>query len=54
MPRRKKVLRFTWKGKVWFVRKAIGTGKMKPKPFLKKAADSEWPHIVRNMEGALK
>lgn len=54
MPRRKKALRFTWKGKVWFVRKAIGTGRMKPQHFLKNSAEKEWPHIVKAMEDALK
>ena len=52
--RKGKVLKFTWKGKVRYYRGILKSGKMKPKPFLKKAADSEWPNIVRNMEDALK
>lgn len=53
-PRKSKVLKFTWKGKVRYFRSVLKSGKMKPQKFLKKAADSEWPHIVKNMEDALK
>lgn len=52
--RKGKVLKFTWKGKVRYFRGVLKSGKMKPQPFLKKAADTEWPHIVKNMEDALK
>lgn len=54
LPRRKKVLKFTWKGKTVWARGAIGTGRMPKKPFLKPAADKVWPKIVKSMEDALK
>ena len=47
-------LTYSRKGKIRYYRGILKSGKMKPKPFLKKAADSEWPNIVRNMEDALK
>jgi HK97 gp10 family phage protein len=54
LPRRAKALRFTWNGKVRYSRGALNTGRMKPQHFLKNAANQEWPHIVKNMEDALK
>ncbi len=54
LPRRKKALRFTWKGKVSYYRGVLKAGRMKPQPFLRKAADKEWRHIVKAMEDAVK
>lgn len=54
LPRRRKALKFTWKGKVVWVGGAIGTGRMPKRSFLKPAADRVWPKIVRSMEDALQ
>ncbi len=48
------ILKFTWKGKVRYYKGPLNTGRMKPQKFLRKAADQEWPRIVKNMEDALK
>ena len=54
LPRRKKALKFAWKGRTVWARGALNTGKMPRKPFLKPAAEKVWPKIVRSMEDALQ
>ena len=49
-PRRKKALKINDK----FVKGFISTGKMKPKPFLKPAAEEEHPHLVARLTEALQ
>mgnify|MGYP002869266933 CR=1 FL=1 len=52
--RKGRILKFTWKGRVRYRKGPVNTGRMKPQRFLRKAADQEWPRIVRHMEDALK